>query len=218
MKMKTILLILMLGAISEIHAGDEKFKQVMISNIDLVYKASTIEEYQSAVNAFDRIAGAEKNRWEPLYYSAFGNVMMALKATEAGRKDEYLDLALAAVTKAIALAPLESELPAMEGFIHMIRVTVDPGTRGPEFSMKANMAYGKALQLNPENPRALALQAQMEFGTANFFRSSTASACQMNESALTKFAGSKAENPLAPAWGESMALGLRVQCEQTAKK
>lgn len=218
MKMKTTLLIVMLAVTGLTYAGDDKFTQVMLSNITLVYKAGTIEEYQAAVNAFDRIAGAEKNRWEPLYYSAFGNVMMALKATEAARKDDYLDLALAAVTKAMVLAPNESELPAMEGFIHMIRVTIDPGTRGPEFSMKANMAYGKALNLNPENPRALALQAQMEFGTANFFRSSTASACQMNESALAKFAGNKSENSLAPSWGESMALGLRSQCEQTTRK
>lgn len=217
MKLKSTLAILAITLSIQASASDEKFMQAMLKHIDDVYKAATLQEYQSAVNAFDRIAGAEKSRWEPLYYSAFGNIMMAIQTSEAAKKDGYLDLALQALSKAAAMAPEESEIAALEGFVHMIRVTVDPQTRGMEFSMRANQAYEKALKLNPENPRAIALKAQMDFGTAQFFHAATETACQTNEKALLRFAENQSDNPLAPKWGESMAQGLKRQCSNTSK-
>lgn len=207
--MKAYLLLLLLPSLTV--ASNEKYVQTMTKNIDLVYKAKTLEELQVAVNAFERIAGAEKTQWEPYYYSAFGRVMMALKETEGSRKDSQLDLALDAISKGTGLAPAESELAALEGFVHMIRVTVDPAARGQQYSSKAYEAYGKALQLNPANPRALALQAQMDFGTAQFFHASTAGACEANNKAIPLFTAPT--NPLAPSWGQSMALEMKSRCE-----
>lgn len=216
--MKTKLLTLLIAISSIAKATDDKFTQVMSKNIELVYKASTAEEYQNAVNAFDRIANAEKTKWEPLYYSAFGNVMMAIREKDGSKKDKFLDLALEAMQKAKAIKPDESELFAMEGFVHMIRVTVDPATRGQQFSSKAFESYNKALALNPGNPRALSLLAQMEFGTSQFFNAPTTDACNTNNKALEKFSTQKSDNPLAPMWGKGMAEELKDRCEKSSQK
>ena len=214
-----IQLLTMLIAITFIaKATDDKFTQVMAKNIELVYKANTPEELQNAVNAFDRIANAEKTKWEPLYYSAFGNLMMATREKDGAKKDKYLDLAIDALQKAKAIKQDESELFAMEGFVHMIRVTVDPATRGQQFSSKAFESYNKALVLNPENPRALALMAQMEFGTSQFFKGPITEACDTNNKALEKFSSQKPGNLLAPAWGKSMAEELKTRCAQSSQK
>lgn len=211
--MKTITLILALVIPVYANATDEKYFEQMGKQIQAVYAAQTIEQYQSAVNTFDRIAAAEKTKWEPYYYSAFGSVMMANKETEGAKKDAYLDKALASIETGKGINPNESELVALEGFVHMIRVTVDPGTRGQQYSGMAFQTYSKALGMNPENPRTLAFMAQMQMGMANFMGSPTTDACATVKKSLEKFTTYKSENPLAPQWGKGMSDGLVKQCQ-----
>lgn len=211
--MKTITLILALVISVYANATDEKYFEQMGKQIQAVYAAQTIEQYQSAVNTFDRIAAAEKTKWEPYYYSAFGSVMMANKETEGAKKDAYLDKALASIETGKGINPNESELVALEGFVHMIRVTVDPGTRGQQYSGMAFQTYSKALGMNPENPRTLAFMAQMQMGMANFMGSPTTDACATVKKSLEKFTTYKSENPLAPQWGKGMSDGLVKQCQ-----
>lgn len=193
-------------------ANDDKYIEAMSKNIEMVYQAQTTEELQKAVNAFDRIASAEKEKWEPLYYSAFGNIMLANRESDGSKKDSYLDLAMASIEKAKVARPNDSEIIALEGFVQMMRVTVNPAARGQEYSGKAYEAYQRALAINPSNPRALALMAQMEYGTAQFFKSPTTSACATNAKAIEKFETSKPESPLAPAWGKGMTEDLKTKC------
>jgi tetratricopeptide (TPR) repeat protein len=208
-----LIAILMLVLVNFGFANDGKYEQAMKKNIEAVYKAQSVEELQQAVNAFERIATVEKNHWEPQYYTAFGYIMMANREKDGGKKDQYLDQAIAALDKAKVIAPEESELITLEGFAHMIRVTVDPASRGAQFGARAMQAYGKAAALNPENPRAFALMAQMQYGTAQFFGSSTTEACATLDKSLEKFDAFKSENPLAPQWGKPMAESLKAKCK-----
>lgn len=194
-------------------ANNEKYVEAMKKNIDVVYKAPTIEELQSAVNALARIGEAEKTKWEPFYYASFGNIMMATREQDGAKKDAFLDLAKAMLDKATAIQPNESELAALDGFIYMIRVTVDPASRGPQYSMLSMQAFGKALAINSKNPRAMALMAQMQFGTAQFFKQDPTEACDANRKAIELFNTEKPANPLAPAWGKGMAEGMQKNCK-----
>ena len=212
--MKTITLFFLMIISVTTWANDEKYYDQMGKQIQAVYTAKTMDEYQSAVNALDRIAGAEKTKWEPYYYSAFGNVMMATRETVPSKKDAYLDQALAAVEKGKAIVPGESELVAIEGFVHMIRVTVDPASRGQQYSGLAMQTFGRALGMNPNNPRAMSLMAQMQFGTAQFFNQQPTEACEIARKALAIFdLGTKSENPLTPQWGKEMTAGLIKNCK-----
>lgn len=211
--MKTInTFFMLLFAIASL-ASDEKYFEQMSKQIQQVYTAKTIEDLQAAVNTLDRIANAEKSKWEPYYYSAFGSIMLATRTQEGTKMDAYLDQALASLEKGKALAPNESELIALEGFVHMIRVTVDPAARGPKYSGLSMQTFGKALGINPNNPRALGLLAQMQFGTAQFFGSSTAEACGVATKALALFESQKPASPVAPVWGKEMVEGMLKQCK-----
>ncbi|MBL7857048.1 MAG: hypothetical protein JNM57_05110 [Cyclobacteriaceae bacterium] len=194
------------------YANDDKYLEAMQKNIQSVYTAKTIEELQGAVNSFERIASAEKTKWEPYYYASFGYIMMANREKDGAKKDQYLDQALTAVNKAKEMVPGESEVITLEGFVHMIRVTVDPASRGPQFAGLAMQTFGKAVALNPENPRALSLMAQMQYGTAKFFGSSTAEACGTLMKSLEKFDTYKSDNALAPQWGREVAESMKSQC------
>jgi len=211
--MKTIIFLFEITITVVANANDGKYVEVMSKNIEAVYKAQTIEELQSAVNGFERIANAEKTKWEPLYYAAFGYVMMATREKESVKKDSYLDLATSSIEKAKAMNENESEIIAMEAFIHLIRLNVDPPARGPKYSTLAMQTLEKALQANPENPRALMLLAQLQFGTARFFGAPTTQACSTVTKALEKYETYKSENPVAPKWGKQTTVDLKQNCQ-----
>lgn len=212
--MKTINLFFLMIISLSTWANDEKYYEQMGIQIQAVYSAKSMEEFQSAVNAFDRIASAEKTKWEPYYYSAFGNIMMANYEKQSSKKDAYLDQALVAIEKGNTIAPNESELIALEGFVHTIRLTVDPASRGQQYSALAMQTFGRALGMNPDNPRAMSLLAQMQFGTAQFFKQQPVEACATAQKALSLFENAtKSENPLAPKWGKEMTAGLIQNCK-----
>jgi tetratricopeptide (TPR) repeat protein len=215
--MKTLTIIpILLGLLALLasiiaNAGD-KYTETMQKNIEALYSAKTGDEIQTLVNTFERIGDAEKTKWEPYYYAAYGNLMLAMREQGESKKDALLDRSLKSLEKVNAISPAESESAALEGFVHMIRVSVDPPSRGQQYSGMAFQAFGKALALNPENPRALVLTAQMQYGTAKFFGSSTEEACGTLGKALEKFKSYIPANPLAPQWGKGMAEGMKAQC------
>ncbi len=212
--MKTISTLLLLIVISlNVHANDSKYITTMKSTIEKLYASNSIQEYQEAINALQRIGNVEKDKWEPQYYIAFGYLMIANRESDATMKDTYLDEAMAAVVKAKKLLAEDSEIITLEGFVQMIRLTVDPASRGQKYSQLATAAFAKAVALNPENPRALAMLSQMQFGTAKFFGSATTDACNTNTKALEKFNTYKSENPIAPAWGKSTAEEMAKACQ-----
>ncbi|MEJ7646490.1 MAG: hypothetical protein WKF87_17970 [Chryseolinea sp.] len=203
MKIRITITFLLITAITL--ANDQKYLQLMLQNIEMLYKAQTISEYQQLVNTFSRIAGAEKTKWEPYYYTAFGYLMIANKETDAAKKDQWIDLAETAVKKAKEINPQESEVIALDGFTQLLRVTVDPATRGAEYSGKATALFSKAIALNPENPRPYAMLAQMQVGTAKFLNGSTAEGCATAAKAKQLFQTYRSSNPVAPVWGKEMA-------------
>lgn len=210
--MKTTMLILFSFCSTLLFAND-KYEQVMQTNIQSIYKAQTAEEMQQSINTFERIGAAEKSKWEPFYYASFGYIMMATREEDGAKRDVLLDKATQVLEKASAIQKNDSEIIALEGFIYMMRVTVDPATRGQQYSGLAMQTFGKALGLNPNNPRAMALMAQMEFGTAQFFKSPTTSACEKATNAIAMFDATSSVGPLAPRWGKETAMQVAKQCQ-----
>jgi hypothetical protein len=204
--------VLLLVTAGSLKADDTRYIEAMQKNIQSVYKAQSVTDLQGSVNSLERIAAAEKIKWEPYYYVSFAYIRMSNIEQDVAKKDLYLDQAKASIEKAASINDNESEIVALVGFIHMMRVAVDPASRGAQYSGMAMQAFGKATSLNPENPRALALMAQMQYGTAKFFGSPATEACATLNAALQKFDSYKSDNPLAPQWGREMALGLKKEC------
>ena len=211
---KSILVVLFLAASLIAFAQDSKFTEAMKTNIALLNQAKDLTEVQTAVNAFDRIAKAEPTRWEPLYYSAYGEIQKVFRESDVVKKDAYLDLADASIKKLKELKKNDSEINALDGFSTMIRLSIDPETRGQSYSGIAMQKLGTAVSLDSNNPRALLLQAQMQMGMAAFFGQDTNEPCAQarKADAMLDAAGTPAD-PLAPTWGKKMATKLLLQCK-----
>ena len=191
-----------------------KYEQVMMDNIEKLYKAETLEDYRAVVNTFDRIAQKENDQWEPLYYAAYGHVMMSGIATQTSIKDRHLDQAHEMLKRSYTFAPNEDELWALEGFVHMIRVSIDPADRGQQYSGLSMQSLNKAVKMDPGNPRALYLLGRMELGMAQFFGSDASPACARLQEAVALFERQPAQKSLAPSWGAAQAKEVVRYCNE----
>ncbi len=214
--MKNLVITLSLAFLATVAlANNDKYIAAMKSGIESLNQAQTVEALQNAIQKFERIAQAEKDKWEPQYYAAYGYVKISEKTEDPGEKDEILNTALELVNNGLEMAPEEAELEVMKGYIRMQQLTVDPMTRGAQYSGMSFSAYNKALALSPGNPRALTMLAFMEIGTAQFMGSSTAKGCATMQKAYDAYATYTTDNELAPKWGiRSAEYGLK-SCNQT---
>ncbi|WP_436516986.1 tetratricopeptide repeat protein [Ekhidna sp. To15] len=210
-------LILILGVLcATLTLANGQFEKAMGKNIPAMFSAETPEAMQAVINNLNRIGEAEGDRWEPYYYVAFGYLRMSDMVEAADDKDKYLDLAMKAVDKGAEIKPNDSELEAMRGYVQMIKLAVDPATRGMTYSGLAFASFQKALALDPNNPRAHFLMGRMQYGTAQFMGSGTDEACGSLFKALVMFDKvGEPENPFAPTWGKnSTEQSIKQLCEK----
>ena len=195
------------------------YEKVMQSTLAEMHQAHTVTEIQSVANKFERIATAEKSKWLPYYYSAYCHVMMTTREKDLTKWDGYLDTADGILDKAVKLKkPNMVEILVLKGFSNMMRISVDPATRGQEYSMKSAGFLQQAHQLDDENPRVNLMMAQMLYGTAQFFGSGTGEACEKFSNASALFIKEEAEGRgIQPAWGKPQVESMLKKCTVTVE-
>ncbi len=214
--MKKILLII-LGISVAIFAYAEKdpYKKAMKSTLEQMSGASTSDEFQSVANKFNRIGEAENVKWLPFYYASYAMTISSAIEEDPVKKDQKLDAAQIMLDRINDIDHDESEVLALQGFIYMIRIGVDPAERGQEYSIKSADVLQKSKKINPENPRALFMMAQLSYGTAQFFGSDISEACELNDAALNIFETSdQQKDSLFPSWGINQVLEFKKRCSK----
>lgn len=213
--MKTIILTIAFLFSFQLTFGQENtaYEKAMLAKIDQLKQASNLEDHQSVANAFERIAQKEEKEWLPLYYAAYSYIKMGfmdkLTLTE---KDNYFDKAQTILSNAETIEQQNSEITALKGYALMGKLTADAANRGQSLSPQVMQLFGKAIQQDPKNPRALYLMAQMEYGMAQFFGSGTEKACGMAKQSVALFEQTEEEG-ITPHWGENAAKEMMNRCQ-----
>jgi len=214
MKQTVILLLGMVVAIAA-YAIEPNYEKAMVRSLEKLDQAQTPDEFQDVANRFTRIGEAESDKWLPFYYASYAMTIAAIVVEDPTSKDGYLDAAQKHLDTTSQMEHDSTEVLALQGFVYMIRITVDPATRGMQFSGLSDQYFTQAAGISPENPRVLYLQAQLSYGTAQFFGSDTSEACTMNDKALVQFDfESKYGDDLAPSWGRNQSEAFKQQCSQ----
>ena len=171
-------------------------------------------DFQELANKFQVIANAEKSEWLPVYYHVQCYILMSFMEQDATKKDGYLDIAEKSVNKLVEMVPSESEVFVLQSFLYTGRLVVNPMERGQEYGGLAGQAIGKALALDPTNPRAKMMKIQMDMGTARFFGTDPKSFCPQAKELLAKWDEFKPKSPLHPNWGKDQVEGIVKGCGQ----
>lgn len=200
--MKTLLFALALFLTATTAFANEQYHEAMRQSIEKLFQSQTIPEYIETANQFERIAMNEKKEWLPLYYAAYGYIMISFQETDNAKKDQYLDRAQNFLDQAMAIEPNESELHMLQGFLYPSRINIDPMNRGMAYMGKMNESLDKALLLNPDNPRVYFLRATMTFHMPEAYGGGAAKALPLFKTAAEKFAIFKPKSDLSPNWGK----------------
>jgi tetratricopeptide (TPR) repeat protein len=194
--------------------SNEAYVKIMKAKIEVLSSTNTVEDYQQLANEFERISQKEATEWLPLYYTAFCYVNMGFRSsTGLETKDSYFNKAEALLQKAEKLSANNSEITALKGYTIMGKLSADAANRGQTMSPLAMQLFGQAIQQNPENPRALFLMAQMEYGMAQFFGSTTEKACDMAKQSVMLYERTT-EAGIQPNWGVNGAKEMATSCQK----
>lgn len=173
----------------------------------------TTNDYQVLGNKFMVIANAEKGEWLPLYYHAQCYILMSfLHETPSDKKDEYLDVAQESINKMIEMAPQESEVYVLQGLCYTGRLIVSPTDRGQKYGQLSGQAIGRALGMEPQNPRAQYMKIANEMGTARFFGGDVSAYCDQANTLFESWDNYQPKSPIYPNWGKGQLEGLVNSC------
>jgi len=212
--MKKILILSLSMVFGYLNAQDTKYSQIMGETIAELNQIQSAEGYDPVINKFTRIAEAENDKWEPYYYQSLAQAFKGTKTNDTASKDILLDQALLTLSKAEGISDGNAEIVALQGFITMIKISVDPATRGQKLSGKAIGLFGQALSIDPENPRATLFLAQMKIGMAQFFGSSIEEPCGLIQKSLDQFEKYQPSSSFAPMWGQHMIGNYIKLCNE----
>lgn len=212
--MKKIILSFAVVLISLVSMAQKpEYFQTMGETLGEYANCKGVADFQALGNKFEMIANVEKSEWLPLYYHAHCYILMSFVEQDATKKDGYLDVAEKSVNKLIEMAPAEAEVFVLQAFFYTGRLVVNPTERGQQYGQLAGQAIGKALALDPTNPRAKMMEIQMNMGTARFFGTDPDSFCPQAKDLLAKWDNFKPKSPLHPNWGKDQVQEIVKGCE-----
>jgi hypothetical protein len=203
--MRKIIFSLIVIVLTKFSASAQDYKQAMETNIKKLDTASAAS-IPAIANTFERIANAEKNKWEAFYYAAYCYAIMAYR-TDNASIDMVADKADDYLAKAVALND-NSETSSLGAMIVACRIMVDPVSRFQQKSMQANTLLEKAKAQDASNPRPYYLQARIQIRTPEAFGGGKKPAKTSLETALEKFKAFVPASSIAPAWGYKQAQSM----------
>ena len=212
--MKKIILSFAVVLISLVSMAQKpEYFQTMGETLGEYANCKGVADFQALGNKFEMIANVEKTEWLPLYYHAHCYILMSFMEQDATKKDSYLDVAEKSVNKLIEMAPDEAEVFVLQAFYLTGRLVVNPMERGQEYSGLVGRANGKALAIDPSNPRAKMMKIQMDMGSAPFMGLDPKSFCPQAKELLANWDNFKPKSPLYPNWGKDQVAGIVKGCE-----
>jgi hypothetical protein len=192
----------------------EQYYAKMGESLQGFASSSTVEDYQDLANRFKVIANVEQEEWLPLYYEAHCYLLMSFRNdVDTKMRDSYLEIASGLVDKMSELAPGEAEVAVMTAFYHTAYLVVDPPQRAMSTTPLVHTAIGRALAIEPDNPRAVFLRISNEMGTASFFGEDTSPYCEQASELLSRWDNYALKSPIHPSWGKEELEGIVRSCD-----
>ena len=213
--MRTTLLALLTMLFSlPVFAAD--YEATMKTNIQKIGEAKTVADYNTLAAQFERIANAEKTKWQPAYYAVlcYLNAVTMLQLTE-DEKTAQLDKAQPIMDNLKKNFKNESEVFALQGFLYEMRIMGMASAM--KYSSLATEVLEEAEKMNPANPRIYYLQGMNIFHTPKAFGGGKEKAKPLFEKAALLFENAKPATALDPTWGAEYNKRMIEQCNTASE-
>ena len=206
--MKTLIITTAL-LISSLLTAQTSFEQGMGKSLGLWGEGKA----QEASALMERIAAAEKSNWLPNYYVALINTTEAFNPANKEKVPAMIIKAQDAIDNATLISPNNDEIMVVQAMLYTVILIQDPMTNGVKYTGLVMEQYGKALAINPNNPRAVFSKAEFEIGGAKYWGTDIKPMCAQIEKSIGLFTNFKPETPFSPKWGLDRAQEALKACK-----
>ena len=187
---------------------NDKFIAAMEANLRILDTASGAATFITLANNFERIATAEKSKWQPYYFAAYCYAVMGVTTPDKTKIDMLADKAELYLHQAATIEKNNSEIATLFAMIKSSKILVDPMNRWQKLGAEVNAHLSEAKQLDPNNPRPWFIESRIKFNTPEGLGGGPKVAKELVTESIRLFKSFKPQNSIAPNWGLQQAEGF----------
>jgi hypothetical protein len=116
-----------------------------------------VSELMTARAQLERLCTDSAANWLTFYYLAYADIELSFRVENADQKLQYIKEAQDYLLK--INDGDKSEVETLRGYAYFALMATNPGENGPRYAQDILACLGKALQINPDNPRAILINA-----------------------------------------------------------
>ena len=165
--------------------------------------------YQELYIQFEQLYTVNKTNWLIPYYAGMTRSIMCL--LKMGDKDALANDALLWVRRAKSIMA-NDEVYCAESLAYTAKMSVNPLLRWLTYEGKIKKSLSLAKKLNPNNPRAYVLEANIQQKIPYIFGGGCNSVKPLIEKAELCFNTQTKSNLVEPSWGKQSLVQLKKAC------
>ena len=158
---------------------------------------------------FEQLYSVDKTNWLIPYYAGMTKSLMCL--LKMGDRDALANEALIWLAKAKSIE-VNDEIYCAESLAYTAKMSVNPALRWFTYEGKIKNSLSLAKKLNPNNPRAYILEANIQQKLPFIFGGGCKSAKPLIQKADLFFSNQTKANSIEPSWGIQSLVKLKKAC------
>lgn len=207
--MKNLLVLFVLLLQLPLQAQSPNQSKVLESAVMQFNQANNPNSYKQLYLQFEQLYSVDKTNWLIPYYAGMTKSIMCL--LKMGDRDALANDALLWVARAKAIE-VNDEIYCAESLAYTAKMSVNPALRWFTYEGKIKNTLSLAKKLNPSNPRAYVLEANIQQKLPFIFGGGCKSAKPLIQKAELFISNQNRANSIEPSWGIQSLVKLKKAC------
>ena len=207
--MKNLVVLFVLLLQLPLQAQSPNQSKVLESAVMQFNQANNPSSYKQLYLQFEQLYIVDKTNWLIPYYAGMTKSIMCL--LKMGDRDALANDALLWVARAKAIE-VNDEIYCAESLAYTAKMSVNPALRWFAYEGKIKNTLSLAKKLNPSNPRAYVLEANIQQKLPFIFGGGCKSAKPLIQKAELFISNQNRANSIEPSWGIQSLVKLKKAC------
>jgi hypothetical protein len=207
--MKNLVVLFVLLLQLPLQAQSPNQAKVLESAVMQFNQANNPNSYKQLYLQFEQLYSVDKTNWLIPYYAGMTKSIMCL--LKMGDRDALANDALLWVARAKAIE-VNDEIYCAESLAYTAKMSVNPALRWFTYEGKIKNTLSLAKKLNPSNPRAYILEANIQQKLPFIFGGGCKSAKPLIQKAELFISNQNKANSIEPSWGIQSLVKLKKAC------
>jgi len=207
--MKNLVVLFVLLLQLPLQAQSPNQAKVLESAVMQFNQANNPSSYKQLYLQFEQLYSVDKTNWLIPYYAGMTKSIMCL--LKMGDRDALANDALLWMARAKSIE-VNDEIYCAESLAYTAKMSVNPALRWFTYEGKIKNTLSLAKKLNPSNPRAYILEANIQQKLPFIFGGGCKSAKPLIQKAELFISNQNRANSIEPSWGIQSLVKLKKAC------